>query len=81
LYKLAQSPEYRGETWKVPAETLDSEFSARAVIAVQTAKSAKPGYQVRVTTYYPDTKRARIMVEREVVVEAPAKDKAGKNSK
>lgn len=73
VHKLKQADEYRGETWTISPEILNTDYSARAVITVKRVTSPKTGYEVRVAAYCPDTKRTRIMVQRETFVSVPVK--------
>jgi len=58
--RLAADPDYKGETWEVPARDLDSADDALVAITVEPARGAK-GRTVRVQADYPrdPTRRAR----------------------
>jgi hypothetical protein len=51
--QLANNPDYKGETWIVPAEELGRTFAGRVVIGVSTAED-NPSRHVTVEAFYPD---------------------------
>ena len=69
LQALAKSPDYEGETWRVPEQSLGAGESGVAVITVQPAESPNEGRLIRVTAHYPDDAVHRILHERELLVD------------
>jgi hypothetical protein len=69
MHALTESPDYDGETWQVPGETLGTGLSGVAVISVESVDSPGKGKLIRVEGYYPDDPTDRISYEREVFVE------------
>ena len=72
LRSIARSPDYRGETWTVPAESLGSESAGVAVIRVEPVNEPQLGAWVRVEARYPDHPLRRIVQTRELFVPNPS---------
>ena len=68
VHALAKSPDYTGEMWSIPAETLGNGRAGRVVIHVEKAADPRPSRRVRVEAYYPDQPVHRTLQRREVVV-------------
>ena len=69
LHPLKASPDYRGETWSVPADVLGS--VGVVDIEVESVVEPQAGWSVRVASRYPDAPRHRIVYERELFVQKP----------
>jgi hypothetical protein len=54
LSSAAESPEYTGETWRIPAEILGGSDAGQAIIEVQRANTPRDGLRVRVEARFPD---------------------------
>ena len=66
VHTLKTSPDYRGETWKVPAEVLGA--AGIVVIEVESVDAPQTGWSVRVASRFPDAPKHRIIYERELFV-------------
>jgi len=69
---LGKSPDYKGETWRVPAEVLGAGSPGVAIIQVEPASEPETGRLIRVQAYYPDGASHRILHERELLVNLPS---------
>ncbi|MBL7038100.1 MAG: hypothetical protein ISR77_05690 [Pirellulaceae bacterium] len=69
---LDKSPDYEGETWRVPAEVLGAGSPGVAIIQVEPASDSETGRLIRVQAYYPDETSHRILHERELLVNLPS---------
>jgi hypothetical protein len=67
-HALGQSPDYQGETWRVPAEVLGAEHAGEAFIEVRPVAEPAPGRRIRVQAVYPADSVHRISLERELFV-------------
>ncbi len=69
VHALTKSPEdYKGETWRVPAEALGAGSPGVAIIQVEPAADPETGRVIRVQAYYPEDGAHRILHERELSV-------------
>lgn len=68
VHALAQSPDYAGETWRVPAEVLGSGRAGVATIKVEPVAGAAGQRRIVVQAYYPDDPVQRTSYERELVL-------------
>ena len=69
--RLSESPDYRGETWAISAETLRGGLPAEVVIAVEPAADAPGRLLVRSRAVFPSTGTLRATQSREVVISPP----------
>ncbi len=69
VYAVAKSPDYKGETWRVPAEVLGSGRAGVATIKVEPAEGDAARRRIAVQAYYPDDPVQRTMYERELIVD------------
>ena len=69
VYAVAKSPDYKGETWQVPAEVLGSGRAGVAAIQVEPAEGAAARRRIVVQAYYPDDPMQRTLYERELIVD------------
>ena len=69
VHAVAKSPDYKGETWRVPAEVLGSGRAGVATITVEPAAGAAPRRRIAVQAYYPDDPVQRTLYEREMIVD------------
>ncbi|HPM82962.1 MAG TPA: hypothetical protein PLF81_19800 [Candidatus Anammoximicrobium sp.] len=67
-HALAKSPDYQGETWRVPAEVLGSGRAGVAAIAVKPAAGSATQRRIAVQAYYPDDPVQRTLYEREMIL-------------
>ena len=73
LFKLQHSPEYRGETWQIPATTLGGSDDGIVTIDV-TPSDVTPsdgdlaGWNIVVEAKYPDDAQHRVLQRRELFV-------------
>jgi type II secretory pathway pseudopilin PulG len=76
--RLAEAPDYRGETWTIPAAELGGPWSGAVAIAVEPV-AGRPGRRlVRVRADYPDGAEPRARRRAEATVElGPAAPEAG----
>jgi hypothetical protein len=67
--KLAQSPDFTGETWEIPAELLGSNDPGIVVISVEKIATKSNHRLVRVVAEYPreESRRSRHTLKREIV--------------
>jgi hypothetical protein len=63
-----RAPDYRGETWDVPAEVLGAGRSGRAVIRVEPAAAPQRGRRLQVQAYYPEGTADQVLFEREAFI-------------
>ncbi len=68
-HALARSPDYKGETWRVPAEVLGSGRAGVATITVEPAAGPASRRRIAVQAYYPDDPVQRTLYERELIVD------------
>ena len=68
LHALAESPDYEGETWRVPESSFGTGLVGVAVISVEPAEGPSEGRLIRVQAHYPDDPVHRILHERELLV-------------
>ncbi len=68
LYKLQQSPEYRGETWQIPAATLGGSDDGVVTIDITPSDGDVVGWNIAVEAKYPDDTQHRILQRRELFV-------------
>ena len=68
VHAAAKSPDYKGETWPVPAETLGGGRAGRVVIQVEPNRAPQPGRVLRVEAYYPDEEFQRTLCQRETLI-------------
>jgi type II secretory pathway component PulK len=68
-HALAESPEYEGETWRVPEEVFGTGGAGVAVISVDPSAEPGQGRTIRVQASYPDDPVHRILHERELLVD------------
>jgi len=71
-HALAKSPDYEGETWRVPAEVLGAGSPGVAIIQVEPAADPDSGRVIRIQAYYPEDGAHRILHEREMSVNLPS---------
>ena len=69
IHALGKSPDYKGETWKVPAEILGAGRSGVVTIRVEKTAEPRAGRRIHVEAQYPEDTVQRILFEREVVIE------------
>ena len=67
-FNLRKSPEYRGETWQIPAATLGGSDDGKVTIRVNPDSGATAGWKVRVEATYPDHPLHRVVQQRAVIV-------------
>ncbi|MDA0282240.1 MAG: hypothetical protein O3B13_06785 [Planctomycetota bacterium] len=59
---------YKGEEWRIPAESLGQPFGAVATISVEAAKEETKERRVAITLLYPPDEAIRAMVSRTISV-------------
>lgn len=69
--QLAADAAYRGETWTIPAEELDSHNAAVVRIEVQPVSESPNARQVRVQADFPNHPEHRARQTKETVVYVP----------
>lgn len=67
-YALASSPDYQGETWRVPADVLGAGRAGVATIQVESVSDPEPGRRIHVEAYYPEDTMHRILCQRKLFV-------------
>jgi hypothetical protein len=72
VHAAAKSPDYRGETWRVPAEVLGGRRPGVAIIRVEPVAAPRPGRRVQVEAYYPEETVDRTLYQREAFVNSPS---------
>jgi hypothetical protein len=70
-YRLATQPEYRGETWRLPAESIVGDGAGEVTIAA-TRNSDDAPWQVRVVAEYPQGSNLPIHRSRTFLVPNPS---------
>jgi Tfp pilus assembly protein PilX len=78
--KLAESRDYAGETWNLPAETIGGEWPATVLITIVKPQDETPRRTVRVRADYPPDERWRVRHNKEVVVRLKTQTKPPGNS-
>gem|GEM_PF-870765 len=78
--KLAESRDYAGETWNLPAETIGGEWPATVLITIVKPQDESPRRTVRVRADYPPDERWRVRHSKEVVVRLKTQTKPPGNS-
>lgn len=68
--QLAADADYRGETWRLDAQWLESRYAARVEIAVESVPD-DGRRRLRVAVYYPDDATHRVFRSKELIVAAP----------
>ena len=71
-HALARSPDYEGETWRIPADVLGAGSPGVAIIQIEPAADPDTGRVLRVQAYYPEDGPHRILHEREMSVDLPS---------
>lgn len=66
--RLRDDPDYRGETWTIPADALDGRHSGAVNIQVEPAADQPSQRRIRVTADFPNDPQHRARRTREVVV-------------
>jgi hypothetical protein len=66
--QLRNAPEYRGETWEIPADVLGSGDAAAVIIKVESVSEPTAGWRIRVESQYPTDLPRRILCVRELTV-------------
>jgi len=69
VHALTRSADYKGETWRVPAEVLGSGRAGVATIKIEPAAGASVRRRIAVQAYYPDDPVQRTLYERELIVD------------
>lgn len=64
LRRVADDPEYAGETWRVPAESLGTDKGAVVSISVEPVDKPEPGKTLTVEARYPDDPVHRVVYRR-----------------
>ena len=72
LLGLSKSADYRGETWRVPADVFGAAKPGAAVIHIEPAAESRMGWLIRVQAQYPDDPTLRSLYERELFVKLPS---------
>lgn len=67
--RLAADPDYRGETWHVPADELDGKAAAVVRIEIEPDGAIESRRQIRVQADYPDTSLNRARCSRQIAVD------------
>jgi type II secretory pathway component PulK len=67
--RLADDPEYRGETWRIPAEAFEGKDAAVVQIEVEGAADQAGRRSVRVRADYPDAPQHRARKSKQLTVE------------
>lgn len=67
--RLRVDPQYRGETWKIPAESLGGASAGVVRIEVEAIASRADARRVRVVADYPDHPQLRAQETEETVIE------------
>ena len=67
--RLAEAPDYRGETWQVPAADLGGPWSGTVTIAVEPVAAQPARRTVRVQADYPDGVEPRARRRKHATVE------------
>jgi type II secretory pathway pseudopilin PulG len=70
LARVAAAPDYRGERWSIPKESLDGKNSAVVTIVVEPAKEPQQGLLIRVESSYPDDPVHKVIFHRDRFVPA-----------
>jgi hypothetical protein len=65
---LSKSPEYKGETWRLPADVLGGQHAGVATILVETVTEPAVGRLIRVEAVYPEAPVRRVVHKRELFV-------------
>jgi hypothetical protein len=65
------NPDYTGETWLVPAEELNSQYSGTIVIAVAADDANAKRRRATIEAHYPDEPVNRTRVVKEIVWPSP----------
>jgi type II secretory pathway component PulK len=66
--KLAETPDYAGETWELSADAIGGEWPATVRITVMNAEDETNHRTVRIQADYPPDERWRVRFSKEVVV-------------
>jgi hypothetical protein len=69
--RLAESADYRGETWRVDGETLQTEWSGVALIQVEPLAGDPARRRIVVAARYPQDTLQQVLQQRELVVPVP----------
>jgi len=64
--RLRQSPRYDGETWRVPAASLDGAEGGTVTIEVETTEDQPDRWHVTVDAVFPDNSPLRVAEHREL---------------
>ncbi|MBN2580408.1 MAG: hypothetical protein JXB10_15600 [Pirellulales bacterium] len=67
--RLADDPQYAGQTWDIPAAELDGRHAGKVTIAVRPADDAPRRRIVRVTAFFPDDPRFRARQTKEILID------------
>ena len=69
LKRLAESPDYTGETWTIPATVLGGSQGGAVTIRVTPVTEPREARRIQVEARFPDTPVRRAVCQREAVVE------------
>ncbi len=70
VHQLRESTDYRGEQWKIPAESLGGKSDASVLIRVEPATGGDAQWQITVEASYPELPPHRVVVARELSIGA-----------
>jgi hypothetical protein len=68
LLRFAESPDYAGETWRVPADVLGGVQAGEVVIQVRPAADPEPARLIRIQAQFPEGAVHCSLSERELFV-------------
>jgi type II secretory pathway pseudopilin PulG len=68
VYRLANDPEYQGETWQVPADDLGGTYVGVAIIQVDAIAEADTERRITVEATYPSNALKKNVQHRELLV-------------
>lgn len=67
--RLADDPDYQGETWNLSADDLGTRYGAAVTIQAETIPERKQRRLIRVEADYPDRSQRRARRSKQLVVE------------
>ncbi len=72
VQQLRASTDYRGEQWKIPSNSLGGTADASVLIRVEPGNGPDAPWKINVQSSYPEQPPHRVVVERELSVDASA---------
>ena len=67
-YRLANEPDYQGETWQVASDDLGGIYAGVALVKVETVAEAGTGHRIIVDATYPSKALKKTVQHRELLV-------------